>query len=72
MTGALTIADMLEISEQEEAKAIAERWLDFKMNPFVDLVPGDPDCDGCILARQYLRVLDINQRLRAEIELVSK
>jgi hypothetical protein len=38
--------------EAEQAKRIAEQWLDFKMNP------GDPDCDACVLARQYLRAVE--------------
>lgn len=45
-------------TEWAEAKAIAERWLDFKMNPLVDMVAGEPDCAACILARQYLHALE--------------
>lgn len=46
------------MTEQDQAKQIAEKWLDFHMNPLTQMVPGDPDCDACILARQYVRLLE--------------
>jgi hypothetical protein len=45
--------------EQEIAAKIAHMWLEFQMNPLTQMVPGDPDCDACILARQYIRALDV-------------
>lgn len=45
-------------NEIEQAKMIAEQWLDFKMNPLTQMVHGDPDCDACVLARQYLRAVE--------------
>jgi hypothetical protein len=47
------------MTEQEQARRIAEMWLDFKMNPLTQMVPGDPDCDACVLARQYIRMRDM-------------
>jgi hypothetical protein len=44
--------------ERQEAWATANRWLEGRSSAFVDLVPGDPDCAGCVLARSYLRALD--------------
>lgn len=46
------------VTECEQAKMIAERWLGFQMNPLVEMVQGDPDCDACVLARQYIRALE--------------
>jgi hypothetical protein len=45
-------------SEREQAIRIANQWLDFKMNSLVQMVPGDPDCDACVVARQLLRALE--------------
>ncbi len=42
------------MEEREQALAIANQWLDFKMNSLVQMVHGDPDCDACVLARQYV------------------
>jgi hypothetical protein len=50
--------------ERHQAERIANAWLDFQMNPLTQMVPGDPDCDACVLARQYLRALD---RFRAAV-----
>jgi hypothetical protein len=44
--------------EYEQARLIAEAWLNFKMNSLVQIVPGNPDCDTCVLARQFLRALE--------------
>jgi hypothetical protein len=44
------------ISEREQALQIANMWLDFKMNALTQMVRGDPDCDACVLARQFIRV----------------
>jgi hypothetical protein len=46
------------MSEIEQALKIANDWLDFKMNPLVQMVNGDPDCDACVLARCFIRALD--------------
>jgi len=46
------------MNEREQAKKIANDWLDFKMSPWTQMIHGDPDCDACILARQYIRALD--------------
>jgi hypothetical protein len=43
------------MNEARQAQKIANMWLDFNMDPLTQLVPGDPDCDACVLARQYLR-----------------
>jgi len=45
------------MTEEAQAREIANRWLEFQMNPLVQMVPGDPDCDACVLARQYLRAV---------------
>ena len=55
---------MRSMNECEQAKQIADDWLDFRMNSLVQMVHGDPDCDACVLARQYLRALDIIEELR--------
>lgn len=48
----------IQLSELEQARRIANDWLDFKMKSLVQMVPGDPDCDACVLARQFLRLLE--------------
>jgi hypothetical protein len=47
-----------ETTEREQAIRIANQWLDFQMNSLVQMVPGDPDCDACVVARQLLRALE--------------
>jgi hypothetical protein len=44
--------------ERQQAWKTAHAWLDGRMNSLVEMVPGDPDCDACVIARQYLRALD--------------
>lgn len=56
------------MSERETALRIANDWLDFKMNSLVQLVPGDPDCDACILARQFVRLIERLERLEKAID----
>jgi hypothetical protein len=51
------------MNEREQAKATAERWLEGQMNPLVEMVPGEPDCEACQLARSYLRALEKIERL---------
>ena len=51
------------VTEVEQALAIANKWLDFDMNPLVQMVHGDPDCDACVLARQFVRASDEVRRL---------
>ncbi|WP_439398776.1 hypothetical protein ACRQ5Q_15330 [Bradyrhizobium sp. PMVTL-01] len=53
------------MTEQDQAKQIAEMWLDFQMNPLTQMVPGDPDCDACVLARQYVRLLEYAEAITA-------
>jgi hypothetical protein len=52
------------MTEQEQAKLIAEMWLDFRMNPLTQMVPGDPDCDAVVLARQYVRLSEAYEAIR--------
>jgi hypothetical protein len=52
------------MDEKEQAKHIASMWLDGRMNSLVQMIPGDPDCDAYVLARQYLRALDAIDDLR--------
>jgi hypothetical protein len=54
------------MTEQEQAFKIAEMWLDGRMNKLVQMVPGDPDCDACVLARQYQRSIEEIETLRKE------
>lgn len=54
--------------ERQQAWRTANRWLDQRMNPLVDMVPGDPDCDACVLARQYMRALDKIEQLTELVE----
>jgi chromosome segregation ATPase len=54
------------MNEQEQAKRVAEMWLDFDMNPLTQMIPGENDCDACVLARQYLRMCEEIEHWRAE------
>ncbi len=54
------------MTEREQALRIANAWLEFEMNSLVQMVHGDPDCDACVLARQFVRAMDEIERLRAE------
>ncbi len=56
------------MTEREQALEIAKRWLDFDMNPLVQMVPGDPDCDACVLARQYIRAIEASKPARIAID----
>lgn len=51
------------MNERQQAWITANRWLDGRMNSFVEMVPGDPDCDACALARSYMRALEKIERL---------
>lgn len=55
---------MPEMTERELALKVAEGWLDFKFNPLVQMVPGDPDCDAAVLARQYVRAIQREHMLK--------
>src|ERR1700692_2058412 len=44
--------------ERTVALAIANAWLDGQMNSFTQMVPGDPDCDACIVARALVRAIE--------------
>ena len=46
------------MTEFDQAILIANKWLDFDMNPLTQMVPGDPDCDACVLARQFIRAIE--------------
>lgn len=46
------------MNEREQAFKIVNNWLDNKMNALVEMVPGDPDCDACVLARQFIQLSD--------------
>jgi DNA-binding FrmR family transcriptional regulator len=46
------------MTEQEQALKIANMWLEGQMNALVQMVPGDPDCDACVVARQLIRALE--------------
>lgn len=46
------------MTEVEQALKIAHMWLEFRMNPLTQMVPGDPDCDACVLARQFIRAME--------------
>ena len=47
------------MTEREQAIMIANKLLDFAIeHPMALYVPGDPDCDVCILARQFLREIE--------------
>jgi hypothetical protein len=59
---------MAENSEHSQALAIANRWLDFKMNALTQIVPGNPDCDACVLARQFIRTEELTLQLRERLE----
>ena len=52
------------MEERQQARMTATRWLDGRMNSLVEMVPGDPDCDACALARSYLRALEKIDRTR--------
>lgn len=52
------------MTEREQAKKIAEMWLDFQMNPLTQMVHGDPDCDACVLARQFVRMSEELEALK--------
>lgn len=44
-----------EMIEREQAMLIANNILEFIPYPATVYVIGDPDCDACVLARQFLR-----------------
>jgi len=46
------------MTEREQAVLIANKWLEFDMNSLTQMVPGDPDCDACVLARQFIRAVE--------------
>ena len=56
------------MDEREQAKLIANQWLDGKMNSLVQMVPGDPDCDACVLARQFNRAIEQLDRLTVPLD----
>ncbi len=50
-------------AEPEIARRIAERWLERPP----DLM-GDPDCEECVVARQYLRARELIEQMRESVE----
>ena len=56
------------MNERQQAWQVAHMWLDERMNPLTQMVPGDPDCDACVLARSYLRALEKIERLTQIVE----
>jgi hypothetical protein len=46
------------MTEREQALKIANMWLEGQMNPMTQMVPGDPDCDACVVARQFIRAIE--------------
>jgi len=47
------------VTEREQAIILANKILDFDIKfPTSFYVHGDPDCDACVLARQFLRLMD--------------
>ena len=65
----MNIESLKSPNERERARATANRWLNFLMEPLVEMVPGDPDCSACELARSYLRALEKIERLTYIAEL---
>ena len=49
------------MTEREQAIRIANRWLDSPPDWM-----GDPDCDPCIVGRQFLRALEEIEALRKQ------
>jgi hypothetical protein len=49
-----------DMNEKEQAIQIAKKWLefDFGAGSMTQFVYGDPDCNACILARQFTRAID--------------
>ncbi len=48
----------MPLTEHEQAIIIADKILEFAIeHPMAFYVPGDPDCDACILARQFYRLI---------------
>lgn len=56
------------MGERDQAVLIANAWLDGKMNSLTQMVPGDPDCDACVLARQYLRAIEVLEAARKPLQ----
>jgi len=56
------------MNERQQSWQVAHMWLDGRMNPLTQMVPGDPDCDACALARSYLRALEKIERLTQIVE----
>jgi hypothetical protein len=55
---------MPEMTEREVALKIAEQWLDFKFSPLTEMVPGEPDCEAVVIARQYVRAIEREHMLK--------
>jgi hypothetical protein len=60
------------MTEREQAILLANKLLDFDIQfPTSFYVHGDPDCDACILARQFLRSIEETEMALADCDRVS-
>ena len=53
--------------EAQQALVLAQRWLESPPD-----MMGDPDCNECVLARQYVRALSVLTKLQANMRNVLK
>jgi hypothetical protein len=60
------------MGERQLAWQVAHMWLGGRMNPLTQMVPDDPDCDACALARSYLRALEKIERLTQIVDRLPK
>jgi hypothetical protein len=60
------------MNEREQAFKIANNWLDNNMDALVEMVPGDPDCDACVLARQFIRLSDRIEALEDALRKIAE
>jgi hypothetical protein len=59
------------MTEREQALLTANKWLEFDMNALTQMVPGDPDCDACVLARQFIRATDAVLPIPSKVDAVE-
>ena len=51
------------MTERDQAIILANKVLEFDIKfPTSFYVHGDPDCDACVLARQFLRAIESVER----------
>jgi hypothetical protein len=63
--------EIFKVTELELALKISNMWLDGRMNSLTQMVPGDPDCDACVVARQLVRTTEAVVALKAEIKKIG-